>query len=69
MNFTEAEKEMYKGKKISHKYFDKDEYLFIKDGIIFTEDNCDFSREWINRTLLLAANNDLTWVNDWFVKE
>lgn len=42
MNKREAYIAMEQGKKITHMYFDDDEFLYIKDGTIYTEDNYKF---------------------------
>jgi len=42
MNKSEAYISMEQGKKITHIYFDSDEFLYIKDGIMYTEDNYRF---------------------------
>jgi hypothetical protein len=62
----EAYKEMLSGKKITHIHFFSDEYLYMDDNCeIKTEEGYNFSKEWINRTLMLAALNDLTWRSNW----
>jgi len=42
MNKSEAYKAMEQGKRITHAYFDDDEFLYMKDGVIYTEDNYRF---------------------------
>lgn len=38
---------MVEGKKIRHKTFDEDKYLFIdENGIIRAEDGCNFTEGW-----------------------
>ena len=41
MTRKEAYKEMQNGIKITHKYFDKSEYYFLKNGKIIAEDGVD----------------------------
>jgi len=42
MNKSEAYKAMEQGKKITHMYFDSNEFLYIKDGVMYEENNNKF---------------------------
>lgn len=43
MTKSEAYIAMEQGKKITHIYFDDNEFLYMKDGTIYTEDNYKFN--------------------------
>ena len=46
MTKAQSYNEMYNSKKVTHKTFLPGEYLYMKDGRIFTEDNFDYTTTW-----------------------
>ena len=62
MNKEQAHKAMMNGHKVAHIYFTDDEYLHIKDGVITSEDGCNFE-DWFSR-----INPDSEWkLDNWFI--
>ena len=49
-----------KGKKVTHKNFMDDEYMYLEDGMIVFEDGISVTEEefWIGR-------RDYDWLTDW----
>lgn len=43
MNREEARKQMQEGHKVTHKSFTTKEYLYIKNGVVYSEEGYDFS--------------------------
>ena len=64
MTKLEAQKAMEEGKKVSHKYFSSDEYCYMKDGDIYTEEGYNMGgihhEFWVSRT-------GGFWENDWSI--
>lgn len=46
MNREEARKQMQEGHKVTHKSFTTKEYLYIKNGIVYSEEGYDFSEQF-----------------------
>lgn len=46
MSDNEALEAMIKGQKVTHRYFDKNEYAYIKFGEVFTEDGVRHADFW-----------------------
>ena len=56
----EAYKSIEEGKKVTHRYFDDNEYIYMNErGEIITEDNCNFTKEFEKH------RNEYSWLNDW----
>lgn len=54
---------MLKGRKVAHRFFTSEEYIFMKNGIIFSEDGvCQGSTFWCGR-------NSEEWQTDWRIVE
>ena len=62
MTKTEALDAMKSGKKVSHEYYTPGEYLYMKDGHIFTEEGYDTGTELSNFWLVIQK-----WQTGWSV--
>lgn len=62
MNREEAIQLMKNGKKVTHRYFDNEEYIKMKDGKIYDENGYGFfpNEFWQYRT-------EIGWDRDWSV--
>lgn len=58
----EAIKAMQEGKKVTHRYFTPEEYVYMKDGEMFFEDgvSCSSMEFWSLKT-------DTAWETDWVI--
>lgn len=59
MTKDEALAAMQAGKKITHTYFTRSEFLHIVDGRMISEDGVPFDEEWLYR------DRDPVWSNGW----
>lgn len=56
--------------RISHKLFNKDEWLYTDGGTFFYDENGYLFEDWSQANLLhngLRSRNDGSWLNGWFV--
>ena len=61
MTKSDAYIQMKLGNKITHTYFTSNEYLYMENDTIFTEDSYRFNDEWNRRT-------DAIWQSGWEIK-
>ena len=70
MTATEALLAMYEGKKLTHRFFTDDEYIYMKNHDIYTEDGYNmgtvFEDFWQSRGGPLG---DDSWSTDWLLYE
>jgi len=56
----EAIRAMLDGYKVAHRYFSDDEYIYMVNGVIKTEDGYPFENELERRT-------EEVWLTDWCI--
>lgn len=56
----EAIQAMLKGKKVTHKYFNDDEYMFMEDDLFVFDDGMKLTQKefWL-------SNRGFEWLTDW----
>ena len=64
MTKLEAQTAMEEGKQVSHKYFFPDEYCYMRDGDIYTEEG--FNTGGIHHEFWVSRTGGL-WENDWSI--
>ena len=70
MTATEILLEMYQGKKVTHSLFTDEEFIYMKNHDIYTEEGYNmgtvFEEFWQTRG---AQSEDDSWATDWSIYE